>query len=205
MRNMEEEYNDAEQMFVISDEQVEPSRQITKTNIDLNLNEEGAWTVVKYIAIAFITLCIVSGIAKSSDSDSGKVSTAFAFFFLIASGFIYFMLKSAKGYKKHLEDSTVALKSHSYDLKRNRIANKKQKKFNSITEHNNSVQRKLVQVDKERERSDNIELAVEALVRLGFKYKKAMDWVSRGLDSGIEHSDTQKLVKYALGRGTIVN
>lgn len=49
-----------------------------------------------------------------------------------------------------------------------------------------------------------IELAVEALVRLGFGAKKAKDWVIRGFSAGIETSDTQGLIKFALSSGASI-
>ena len=52
-----------------------------------------------------------------------------------------------------------------------------------------------------RKQKDEIELAVEALVRLGFGSKRATEWVMRGIESGISSSETQKLIKYALNRG----
>jgi hypothetical protein len=50
----------------------------------------------------------------------------------------------------------------------------------------------------EKQKAENIELAVRALVSLKFKINRANDLVSRALDSGIPPEDTQMLIRYAL-------
>lgn len=55
--------------------------------------------------------------------------------------------------------------------------------------------------EEEQKKNDDIELAVEALVRLGFGIRKAKEWIGRGVESGILESDTQGLIKFALKRG----
>ena len=85
---------------------------------------------------------------------------------------------------------------------------KPKKKFNTLQEYraSNQFRRDKAEADAKKtneekqsqRKSEDIELAVKALISLGFKIKRATDLVSRGLDSGIHHSDTQNLVRYAL-------
>lgn len=207
MKNMEDDYNDAEQVFVINEEQTESHRVVERSNIELNLDEESSLALIKYGFIGFILICIIAGIAKAFVSN-GNGSIVIPFLFIIISTSIYIFINSGKKCINKINNQTKVLNNRSLVLKHNRIANnpnKKRKKFNNIEEYKNSNQFKIDEAHKEREKNDNIELAVEALLRLGFAKKKAVDWVGRGIASGIQHSDTQRLVKYALGRGTIIN
>ena len=86
---------------------------------------------------------------------------------------------------------------------------REKRKFNTIQEHQayersiggvsekqNSVNEEAQRIEKQR--AENIELAVRALVSLKFKINRANDLVSRALDSGIPPEDTQMLIRYAL-------
>lgn len=95
---------------------------------------------------------------------------------------------------------------------------KKKKKFKNIQEHrmyleehgydvdsdprfqNTASQEPPVQINKKKV-ADEVELAVDALIKLGFGFKKAQDWVMRGITDGILTSDTQGLIRYALSKG----
>ena len=85
---------------------------------------------------------------------------------------------------------------------------KRKKKFNNLQEYRASQEyqrekselasRQTDEQKKNEERSKDIDVAVKALVSLGFKIKRATHLVSLALDSGISHKETQMLVKYAL-------
>jgi Holliday junction resolvasome RuvABC DNA-binding subunit len=90
------------------------------------------------------------------------------------------------------------LKAQNSNKKGNKI---NQKKFNNLTEYKNSAEFKIDEAAKEKQLSDDIELAVEALCRLGVGKRTANEWVDIGIKSGIQSSDTQSLVKFALRRG----
>jgi hypothetical protein len=55
------------------------------------------------------------------------------------------------------------------------------------------------------EYANNIELAVSALKKLGIGNTYARSWVSRGLSAGIKSSDTQALVKFGLSGGASIH
>jgi hypothetical protein len=55
--------------------------------------------------------------------------------------------------------------------------------------------------EEKNKANDDIELAIEALVKLGFGKRKAIEWVNRGVEDRIEPSNTQGLVVFALTRG----
>ena len=94
----------------------------------------------------------------------------------------------------------------------------KKKKFKNLQEHRmylknmghdvdndprfqNCVDKEQPAQTNNKKVADEIELAVDALIKLGFGFKKAKDWVMRGIADGISTSDTQSLIKYALSRG----
>ena len=89
-----------------------------------------------------------------------------------------------------------------------RPARRGKKKFNNIQEYRASQEfqrdkaelasKQTNEEKNSQEHRDNIDIAIKALVSLGFKIKRATDLVSRALDSGISHRETQMLVRYAL-------
>jgi hypothetical protein len=215
MNQFENSDNDDFQAFIINDECIESSNRTESTKFNHKFSENGSWSLIKFLGIGFLALIAVSSLAKSYDSNSGKVGTFFGFFFVAISLFLYFLFNSAKKYKSDLEKETSSIRNRSYDIKSNRRlskSNSKHKKFNTIQEHK-AYQEAVLGVEKtqehnsnnaeeiqcfEKQRSENIELAVKALISLGFKIKRANDLVSRGIDSGIPVEDTQMLIKYAL-------
>ena len=58
--------------------------------------------------------------------------------------------------------------------------------------------------EEKNKANDDVELAVEALVKIGLAKRKAIDWVNRGISEGVETSNIQGLVKYALSRGVSI-
>lgn len=95
---------------------------------------------------------------------------------------------------------------------------KKKKKFKNIQEHRMYLEEQGYDVDSDprfqngaglppppqivkKKLADEVELAVDALVKLGFGVKKAQDWIMRGITDGIPTSDAQGLIRYALSRG----
>lgn len=84
----------------------------------------------------------------------------------------------------------------------------KKKKFNNLQEYRASsdfqqdkaeiASKQTNEEKKSQQDRDDIDVAIKALVSLGFKIKRATDLVSRGLDSGIVPRETQMLVRYAL-------
>lgn len=212
MNQVENSDNDDSQVFIINDEHIESSNRTESTKFNHKFSENGSWSLIKFFGIGFFALIVISSLAKSSDSNSGKVGTFFGFFIVVISLFLYFLFNSAKKYKSDLEKETSSIRNRSYDMKSNRRfskSNSKRKKFNTIQEHKayeksfstesgkqNSVNQESNRLEKQR--AENIELAIRALISLKFKINRANDLISRALDSGIPHEDTQMLIKYAL-------
>lgn len=125
--------------------------------------------------------------------------------FLSIIGLILIALFSIKGQvgETAIEDDSIVAETPSRPIRRG-----KKKKFNSLQEYRASQEyqrdkaelasKQTDEQKKNEERSKDIDVAVKALVSLGFKIKRATHLVSLALDSGISHKETQMLVKYAL-------
>ena len=120
------------------------------------------------------------------------------------------------GLRSDTGKQAVAIESARVEMRRDRKRPQKKKKFNSLQEFQNSPEGAIHQVacdargivgsgdaEQIQKDKDDIELAVEALVRLGLGKRKAIDWVSRAMKAGTKPSETQRLVKFALSRGTV--
>lgn len=154
--------------------------------------------VVGFLAIFFFLLFI--GIAF----DLKPQHIGMMAFFSIM-GLIIITLLSIQGDESEsvVLENDVRAESHSRPSRRG-----KKKKFNNIQEYRASqeflrdkAESEAKQTIDEKQAQKNREytdLAIKALVSLGFKIKRATDLVSRGLDSGISPSETQSLVRYAL-------
>lgn len=204
----EDNFDPDREIFVISDDiSSEKSEHIVeKTNY--NLKEEESMSLVKFASVAFICVVVVSGFAKSFESTSSKINAfGFSAVTLIAL-FFYFFIKAGKGAEKRMNDKTFNMLVYSQQLKNKNQSissrKKKKKKFNNVDEYKNSIEFKIDEAAKKKQTADDIELAVEALCRLGLGKRKASEWVTRGIDCGILSSDTQKLIKFALSRGATV-
>jgi hypothetical protein len=204
----EENFDPDREVFVISDDTSSENSQHIVEKTNYNFKEEESMGLVKLASISFLCIIFVAGFVKSFDSTSSKIN-AFGFCAVtLISLFFYFFIKAGKGAEKRMNDKTFNMLVHSRQLKNKSqgasLRKKKQKKFNNVEEYKNSIEFKIDEAAKLKQASDDIELAVEALCRLGLGKRKASEWVTRGIDCGILSSDTQKLIKFALSRGATI-
>lgn len=203
----EDNFDPDREVFVIADDISSENNQHIVEKTHYNLKEEESMSLVKFAFIAFICVIFVAGFAKSFDSTSSKIN-AFGFSAVTLIGlFFYFFIKAGKGAEKRMNDKTFNMLVYSQQLKNKNqsiSSRKKKKKFNNVDEYKNSIEFKIDEAAKKKQTADDIELAVEALCRLGLGKRKASEWVTRGIDCGILSSDTQKLIKFALSRGATI-
>lgn len=217
---MRNEYDDDfEQVYTVSD--TEESGGSGGSEV---LNSRGSLPIlvciglVVFLPLAFIAL-IASTIAKScSGIVYGDIAVPLMFGTILIS---MFAINKYASSAKLPSGSDEPMPTHK---------SKKKKKFKNIDEHRGYLRAKGYDIDNDprfqcfstpaqraeadradaernkpkidkKKVADEIELAIEALNRLGFGTNKAKDWVTRGISAGIETSDTQALIKFALSRG----
>lgn len=160
--------------------------------------------VVGFLTIFFLLLFIGNAF-DLSNQNIGMM----AFFSIM--GLIIITLISIQGD----DGESIAIENEVREESRTRYSRRgKVKKFNSVQEYRASQEyqrdkaelasRQTDEQKENEERSKDIDVAVKALVSLGFKAKRATHLVSLALDSGINHKETQMLVKYALSNNNKV-
>jgi len=211
--------SDYEQVFIINDTDDSPvSQQPRGTSsilsdvdydVDYQQNSRDIEVVKTSIGGFLVFVSVFVGILlfftfvaphiKLNSDYVGKVS--FALFLL----WLLYMLLSPSS----KSDLYLIAKSKKNTVSNSSSSQGKRGKFNTIQEHQ-AYERSVVSSNEkqdsvnkeaqrlEKQRAENIELAVRALVSLKFKINRANDLVSRALDSGIPPEDTQMLIKYAL-------
>lgn len=134
----------------------------------------------------FFCALIASEVAKSTCLNYGEVFLPLAGISFLG---IYFWIRTAPS----VENSDSEQYSVSQNLNTKKRNNKKHMLPYAIGKHMSESER--------NKANDDIELAIEALVKLGFGKRKAVEWVNRGVEDRIEPSNTQGLVVFALTRG----
>ena len=216
MTNMNQDSDsDYEQVFIINDtddcsgDQHKPFKggNDGKQSNDYYKTKQSDISVAKstfsgfaiFLAVLFAVVLIAIIIGSVLNLDVTKLAVFMFFFPLLI---ILIMLGNR-------DDSAYIAEKNAMANQTSNVSPRKSKKFNTIQEHRayersasggngnqnpvNSESQRL-----EKQKAENIELAVRALVSLKFKINRANDLVSRALDSGIPHEDTQMLIKYAL-------
>lgn len=225
---MEKQSDDIEQVFVVSDTEDSSGndrRPFASTsgstlNGNYNVSPEDTKKFVNASATLFAvfvggitTVILISVIFYKLFDISQKNIVMAALVGSLISVLVFILFHRGDAVDDSINNASESMAESRNNSKRN----KKRKKFNSLAEYRNSDEGRISQVAQEargatlvtqasqhqiQKDNDDIELAVEALVRLGLGKRKAIDWVSRGIKSGIAPSETQKLVRFALSRGS---
>ena len=166
---------------------------------DINVAKSTFSGFAVFLAVLFAIVLIASIIGSVFNLDITKLAVFMFFFPLLI---ILIILGSR-------DDSAYIAEKNAMATQNSNASRRKGKKFNTIQEHRayersisgedrnqNSVNPEAQRLEKQK--AENIELAVRALVSLKFKINRANDLVSRALDSGIPPEDTQMLIRYAL-------
>jgi hypothetical protein len=211
--------SDYEQVFVVSDTDdasgnehkpfggsrgtVSPSSGYYEHSEDTKKFLSNAVPVAIVVAVVFVAISFF--IILVGNAFNMKPEHMGTLVFLSIIGLILIALFSIKGQvgETAIEDDSVMAEIPSLPIRRG-----KRKKFNNVQEYRASEEfrrhkaelasRQTDEQRKNQERIKDIDVAVKALVSLGFKIKRATHLVSLALDSGISHKETQMLVKYAL-------
>lgn len=213
--------SDYEQVFIINETEDsfvnQSSRSTVSTSSGVNYepnsrDKQALKSAINGFAVlggVFVLVIIAVSIAGSYFKlNSDAVGRASLALFLI---FILFFLMLPVD-EKIL--ATMAKKKANDVGNSNFRRGKKKEKFNNIQEYRASQEYQRDKAElassqtdeqkKNEERNKDIDVAVKALVSLGFKIKRATHLVSLALDSGISHKETQMLVKYALSNNNKV-
>lgn len=211
--------SDYEQVFIINETEDSPVSQQARgtssilSDVDYDVDYQqnsrdkevvkasiGGFLVFVFVFVAILLfITFVAPYIKLNSNAVGKAS-----FVLFLLWLLYMLtLPSSKS------DLYLIAKNKNNAISNSNFRRGKKRKFNTIQEHQayersiggvsekqNSVNEEAQRIEKQR--AENIELAVRALVSLKFKINRANDLVSRALDSGIPPEDTQMLIRYAL-------
>lgn len=158
-----------------------------------------AGIIIVVSLIVFVSMFLSIGFNMTPDQIGPYVFILLVFCFMAFSMFVFFNSKS-----NSVELTPCVQRTTVY----NENTSKRRKKFNNLQEYQASQEfqrhnaelasRQTAKQRKDEERSKDIDVAIKALISLGFKIKRATHLVSLALDSGISHKETQMLVKYAL-------
>lgn len=213
--------SDYEQVFVVNDtddasgNEHKPFKPTSGSNDDSHNNNyrisqedtkkflSNAIPITAFAFVGFLTIFFLLIFIGSAFDLSNQHIGMMAFFSIM--GIIIVTLLSIQGD----EGESIAIENEVREERQLRNARRgKVRKFNSIQEYrasqeflrdkarseaNQTTEDKKTQKDRE-----DIEVAIKALISLGFRIKRATHLVSLALDSGISPSETQMLVRYAL-------
>jgi hypothetical protein len=208
--------SDYEQVFIINDtddcssDQHKPfsgsSRDSSNNNYNVYPEDtkkflSNATPLAAVALVGFLTIFFFLSFIGIAFDLSPQHIGMMAFFSIM--GLIVITLLSIQG-----DESDIVIAEETVKAE-NRSSNRgKKKKFNNIQEYRVSQEfqrdkaelasKQTSEEKNSQEDKDNIDIAIRALVSLGFKIKRATDLVSRALDSGISPKETQVLVRYAL-------
>lgn len=226
MSNIEND-SDYEQVFVINDtddtsgDEHKPFKANSGFRDDLYNNNyrvsqedtkkflSNAMPIAAVAFVGFLTVFFLLLFIGNAFDLSNQHIGMMAFFSIM--GLIIITLLSIQGD----ESESIAIENEVREENRLRNARRgKVRKFNNIQEYKSSAEYQRYKAElasqqtsehkEQEERNKNIEVAIKALISLGFKIKRATHLVSLALDSGISHNETQMLVKYALSNNNKV-
>ena len=166
---------------------------------DINVAKSTFSGVALFCIALFIVVILATTVSKVFNLDT---TTVFVLLFFVPVLIVLIMLGNR-------DDSAYIAEKNNMANQTANFSRRKGKKFNTIQEHqayeksisNGNENQNPVNPEAQRlekQKAENIELAVRALVSLKFKINRANDLVSRALDSGIPPEDTQMLIRYAL-------
>ena len=182
---------------ILSDVDYDVDYQQNSRDIEVVKTSIGGFLV--FVSVFVCILLFVTFVAPHIKLNSNAVGTAsFALFLL----WLLYMLISPSS----KSDLYLIAKSKKNTVSNSSSRQGRKNKINTIQEHkayqasveNQRLSNSTESQRLEKQRAENIELAVRALVSLKFKINRANDLVSRALDSGIPHEDIQMLIRYAL-------
>jgi hypothetical protein len=208
--------SDYEQVFIINDtddcsgDQHKPfsgsSRDSSSNNYNVSPEDtkkflSNATPLAAVALVGFLTIFFLLSFIGIAFDLSPQHIGMMAFFSIM--GLIVITLLSIQGDESDIVIAEETIKAENRSRNRG-----KKKKFNNIQEYRVSQEfqrdkaelasKQTSEEKNSQEDKDNIDIAIRALVSLGFKIKRATDLVSRALDSGISPKETQVLVRYAL-------
>lgn len=200
--NNEEEDNDPQEVFVAGDYadfNIEGNCTIPPDSDGFNAAFVFALLLFVPMALTAFFASFISRLLNISFGDIGVpllIATA-----LIVFLFLLFSSRTGGGVStQNSKQNQPRIQNRKRQSRRSRSS----KKFNNIEEYENSPEFDEDEAEKTQAYNDDIELAVDALLRLKYGTKgKCKDWVERGIKSGILSNQTDRLVKYALTRGAV--
>jgi hypothetical protein len=218
MSDMEQQSDDIEQVFIVNDTDDSSGNDRKPFSSTGGRNLNGGYYVSEEDTKKFV---------KSSTSLMFIAVAIFAFVFFIGMFFaiefklkpetlglfcmLSFILLMSIIVLAGSDEAPVSVNEPVPSVQANERISKN--KYNTVEEFNNSPDGRLhranieaekarqeIQAEAEKRKQDEegISIAVQALVALGFKKKRAISLVTRGVSSGITAWETQSLVRYAL-------
>lgn len=166
-----------------------------------------------YIIICGVLIGLIVVAFAAFGSGIGAGSSFIAIGFIVAFCFFYWGLSSSvKSISSQAENLNAVSRRMRYERTARTNARKKVKKnhgmepikkFDSYKDYENSAEYQIDEAVVAQKMRDDIDLAIEALGRLGYGKRKAADWVNRAVSSGIDTGNTQGIIKFVLTKGAV--
>jgi hypothetical protein len=188
MNNQEDfDYNEA---YVVDDsDSNNGSQQVASAS------ESRTGIIVPLVLVLFISLafaCFVWSLIERGDGGSFDFTAVHIVAFIMLLFLLCLMNITPKYEGSSNEEPQIPPVPRSNSNNRNRAKKKAMLWY--------TLEKDMSEEDKSKA-NDDVELVVNALVKLGLGKRKAIDWVNRGISQGIETSNIQGLIMYAISSG----